>query len=63
MTPPLVVDLTDSTLSLQFCYFGSSYLIFQATVIEFMNLYGNPALSMDEAGYYLTTLSVAGQLY
>ena len=31
----------------------------QATNIEFMSLYGNPALSMDEAGYYLTTLSVA----
>lgn len=31
----------------------------QATNIEFMNLYGNPALGMDEAGYYLTTLSVA----
>lgn len=30
-----------------------------ATSIEFMSLYGNPALGMDEAGYYLTTLSVA----
>ncbi len=24
-----------------------------------MSLYGNPALGMDEAGYYLTTLCVA----
>ena len=31
----------------------------QATNIEFMSLYGDPALGMNEAGYYLTTLSVA----
>jgi hypothetical protein len=31
----------------------------QATSIEFMSQYGDPALGMDEPGYYLTTLSVA----
>ena len=31
----------------------------QATNLRFMEGYGNPRLSMDEAGYYLTTLEAA----
>ena len=33
--------------------------LIQATNLQFMEGYGNPRLSMDEAGYYLTTLEAA----
>ena len=34
-------------------------ITFQATNVKLMTEYGNPQLSMGEAGYYLTTITAA----